>query len=64
MTAVWGGGFLLEAIARVVIAFTLPVSVSSVVSPLLGVAVILGLIVWTTAYIRVIRRRLAAAAAA
>jgi intracellular septation protein A len=64
MTAVWGVGFLLEAIVRVIVAFALPVSFSTVVSPLLGVVVIVGLIVWTTAYIRAIRRRLAAAAEA
>jgi hypothetical protein len=64
ITVVWGGAFLVEAVARVIVAFTLPVSLSTVVSPLLGVVVIAGLIVWTTAYIRDIRRRLAAASAA
>ncbi|HEV3089733.1 MAG TPA: VC0807 family protein [Candidatus Elarobacter sp.] len=64
ITVVWAGGFMLEAIVRVIVAFTLPVSLSTVVSPLLGVVVIAGLIVWTTAYIRDIRRRLAAASAA
>lgn len=64
MTAVWGCGLLLEALARVVLAFALPVGISTVLSPLLGVAVIVGLIAWTTAYIRLVRRRLAAAAVA
>ncbi|MBV8299905.1 MAG: hypothetical protein JO083_10230 [Candidatus Eremiobacteraeota bacterium] len=63
LTAAWGGAFLLEAFARVIVAFTLPVAVSTVVSPVLGVTVILGLVVWTTAYIRAVRRRLATAAA-
>jgi hypothetical protein len=64
ITAVWGGGLLLEAILRVIVAFTLPVALSTVVSPLLGVAVIVGLIMWTTTYVRMLQRRLAAAGAA
>ncbi len=63
LTAAWGGAFLLEALLRVIVAFTLPVGVSTVASPLLGVTVILGLVLWTTTCVRAIRRRLATAAA-
>ena len=62
MTAVWGCGLLAEAALRLIIAFTLPVSISTIASPVLGVVVILGLVVWTNAYVRMIRRRVAAAA--
>ena len=64
LTAVWGGGLLVEAFLRVIIAFTIPVIVSSILSPVLGVGVILGLIGWTLWYVRRVQRRAAAAAAA
>jgi hypothetical protein len=62
MTAVGGCGFLLEAALRVVVAFTLPVTTSTIVSPVLGIAVLAVLIVWTTRYVRAVRQRLARAA--
>jgi len=64
MTVVWGGGLLLEAVFRVIAAFTLSVAAASIVSPVLQVATIGGLVVWTSAYARIIRRRIAAAAVA
>ena len=64
ITAVWGVGLLLEAFLRLIVAFTLPVAISTIVSPVLGIATIGGLIAWTLIYIRMIRRRVAAAQAA
>lgn len=60
MTAVWGSALLLEAFARVVVAFTMPVATSTIVSPVLQVAILAALFVWTGAYARNVRRRVAA----
>jgi intracellular septation protein A len=60
MTLVWGVGLLLEASVRVVVALTLPVTTAAALSPLIPVAVIGGLLVWTVRYVRA--RRAAAAA--
>jgi hypothetical protein len=62
ITLIWGCGLLLEAGLRVVAAFTLPVTTSTIVSPALGIATFAVLIVWTTRYARAVRRRLATAA--
>ena len=62
ITAVWGCGLLLEAVLRVVAAFTLPVTTSTIVSPVLQVVTFGALIWWTTSYARALRRRLAKAA--
>lgn len=62
ITVVWGCGLLLEAVLRVVAAFTLPVTTSTVVSPVLQVVTLAALILWTTNYTRAVRRRLARAA--
>jgi hypothetical protein len=64
MTAVWGGGLLLEAVLRVIAAFTLPAATASILSTVLQVVTVGGLIVWTSVYARIIRRRVAAAMAA
>jgi hypothetical protein len=61
MTAVWGCGLLLEALLRFFAAFTLPVAISTIVSPVLQVGFVGGLCLWTSAYARAIRRRVAAA---
>ena len=61
MTAVWGCALLLEAGLRVVVAFALPVATSTIVSPALGVGVVVALFAWTGAYGRAARRGAAAA---
>jgi hypothetical protein len=61
ITAVWGCALLLEAVLRIAAAFTLPVTSSTIVSPVLQIGVIGGLFVWTTAYAKAVRRRVAAA---
>jgi len=62
ITVVWGCGLLLEAVLRVVAAFSLPVTTSTIVSPVLQVVTFAALILWTTNYTRAVRRRLARAA--
>jgi hypothetical protein len=62
ITVVWGCGLLLEAVLRVIAAFTLPVTTSTLVSPVLQVVTFAALIFWTTNYTRAVRRRLARAA--
>lgn len=57
MTAVWGGGLLLEAAVRIVVALTVPVMTASWISSALQVVAIGGLILWTNAYIRALRRK-------
>ena len=61
MTTVWGCALLIEAAVRIVVAFTLPVATSSIVSPVLGFGVLGALLVWTTAYAKSARRRAARA---
>jgi len=60
MTLVWGVGLLAEAVARVVVAFTLPPATSTLVVPALSLAAFAGLIAWSFAYVRAMRRRAAA----
>ena len=62
ITLVWGCGLLLEAVLRVVAAFSLPVTTSTIVSPVLQVITFAALILWTTNYTRAVQRRLARAA--
>ena len=62
ITVVWGCGLLLEAMLRIVAAFTLPVTTSTIISPVLQVVTFAALILWTTRYTRAVRRRLAQAA--
>ena len=57
MTLVWGLGLLGEAVARVAVALTLPVTLATIVSPALQVVAFGGLILWTAVYARVMRRR-------
>ncbi|HEY4441189.1 MAG TPA: VC0807 family protein [Candidatus Elarobacter sp.] len=64
MTIVWGTALLVEAALRVVVAFTFTPAVAITVSPILGIATIGLLIVWTTSYVRRARARAAAAVAA
>jgi len=62
ITAVWGLGLLLEAAARAVAAFTLPIATATALSPVIAIVVIGCILVWTVLYVRA--RRAAAAAAA
>jgi hypothetical protein len=64
ITAVWGIGLLLEAMTRVVVAFTLPVGIATIVSPALGIGVLGALFAWTTLYARAARRAAAVRASA
>lgn len=59
MTLVWGMGLLFEAVARVVVAFTLPLASATAASPVIAVVVIGCLLAWTVLYARA--RRAAAA---
>jgi len=52
MSLVWGLGFLLDAIARVVFAFTLPANTVIVLSPISVIVITVGLVVWTLRYSR------------
>jgi hypothetical protein len=54
LTAVWGTGMLVEAVARVVVAYTLPVDTAAGLSQLLRFATIGVLVLWT---IRTMKRR-------
>ena len=62
MTAVWGCALLFEAVLRIVAAFALPVTASTIVSPALQVSIVGGLFLWTSAYAKAVRRRAAAGA--
>ncbi|HEX3548855.1 MAG TPA: VC0807 family protein [Candidatus Elarobacter sp.] len=64
ITAVWGIGLLIEAAARIVVAFALPPATSTIVSPLLAIVAFGALIAWTTSYSRALRNRAAAAGVA
>lgn len=57
ITVVWGVGLIGEALIRVGLVFVLPISIFLVISPLMGMSVPVGLIVWTISYGR--RRALA-----
>lgn len=61
LTAVWGCALLLEAAVRIIAAFNLPATTSTIVSPVLQVVTFGALIVWTTRYTRAARRRAAEA---
>ncbi|HEX3468486.1 MAG TPA: VC0807 family protein [Candidatus Elarobacter sp.] len=61
ITLVWGCGFLIEAGLRVIVAFRLPATSSTIVSPLLGIVTFGLLIVWTLRTVRLARQRAAAA---
>jgi hypothetical protein len=60
MTAVWGVGFLIEALARVALVYAVPVSVAVVASPLLATAVYAILMIWTIRYGKAAEKRGAA----
>jgi hypothetical protein len=50
MSLVWGVGFTVEAIVRIVIAFTLPIQTSIILSPILMYIAIIVLVLWTRIY--------------
>lgn len=52
MTLVWGLGFTIEAIVRVVIAYTLPLQTAFVWSPILMYATIILLVIWTRFFVK------------
>lgn len=59
MSAVWGGGLLLEALGRIPLVFALPVDVMAGLSSGLFAAVMVILTVWNATYVRRIRARVA-----
>jgi intracellular septation protein A len=61
MTLVWGLGFLLDAVARVVFAFTLPANAVIVLSPISVIVITVGLVLWTLRYSRAALARAAKA---
>lgn len=63
ITVVWGCGFLIEAGLRVVVAFSLPATTSTILSPVLAIVTFGILIVWTLRAVRLARARAAAAGA-
>lgn len=63
MTAVWGFGYLLEVVARVIAAYTLPPVTVLWVSPIITYGVLGALIAWTIGYGKAMRRKYAAYAA-
>jgi hypothetical protein len=64
MTAVWGFGYLLEVVARVITAYTLPPLTVLWVSPIITYGVLGALILWTISYGKAMRRKYAAYAPA
>jgi len=62
LTIGWGAGLLAEAALRVAIALTTPPATAVLLSPILGIAAIGGLVVWTVRSSGAARRRYAAAA--
>ena len=64
ITVVWGVGLLLDAVARVVVAFSLPIAAAAAASPAIAFVTIGALIAWTVLYVRAVRRSAAARAEA
>jgi hypothetical protein len=60
-TAVWGGVYCAELIARLFLVYLLPTELALVVGPLVFYTTTLGLIAWTVRRIRRVRRRIEAA---
>ena len=58
ITTIWGCALIGDALIRVGLVFVLPIPIFLVSSPLVGVSIPLGLIIWTMSYAR--RRRAAA----
>jgi hypothetical protein len=57
ITAVWGVGYILEAIARVIFAVTLTPAIVVAISPIMAIGVTILLIIWTRRYAHVVRER-------
>lgn len=57
MTVMWGCALIAEALLRVGLVFVLPIPIFLLVSPVMGMIIIVGLIIWTMSYAR--RRRAA-----
>lgn len=58
LTIIWGCALIGEALIRVGLVFVLSIPTFLVISPLIGVSILLGLSIWTMSYAR--RRRAAA----
>ncbi|MEV7598816.1 VC0807 family protein [Kitasatospora sp. NPDC089797] len=63
-TALWGTGLLAEALVRMVLVFTLPVTVVNGLSTVVELVVVAGLVLWTRRYRRRMRAAFEAAAPA
>lgn len=57
LTAGWGAVLLADAVVRVVLVYSVPVSAGAVLSPVILVVAMVGLIVWTRRYVIAARRR-------
>lgn len=64
ITAAWGGAFLIDALARVVMAYTLPVDIVPVLSIALLLVMLIIVVQWSKAYGRRLQRRAAAQSSA
>jgi hypothetical protein len=60
MTAVWGVGYLIEVVMRVIAAYTLPPLTVVGVSPIITYGMLALLMAWTIAYGKAMRRKYAA----
>jgi hypothetical protein len=63
MTAVWGAGLVLDAIARLAFIPAVSVTTMTLVSPAIAIVTFAALIIWTRAYVRAARSRARAAVA-
>ncbi len=57
ITAVWGCGWILDALIRVALVFILSTSVFLVVSQVLFFGVFIGILYWMMAYVRRVRKQ-------
>jgi hypothetical protein len=64
IAVVWGATFIIEAVARVLLALVMAPRLVVTISPFLAFAVSIGIMVWTRRYLTAARRRRLAAEAA
>jgi hypothetical protein len=57
ITVVWGVGYILEAIARVIFVMTLAPAIVVAISPIMAIGVTVLLIIWTRRYGQAVRER-------
>ncbi len=60
-TLVWGLGFVLEAVVRIFLVFTLPIAQFLLISPFVFYGILGGIMLWTVLYSRAGQRRMEAA---